>query len=68
MIATSCLTGCGVVGFETGGIAACPPVVDYSREFQARAAEELALLPDGSAVVAMMADYAIIRDQVRACE
>ncbi len=33
----------------------CPPVVEYSRELQVRAAEELARLPDGSAVVEMMA-------------
>jgi len=68
VIGASWLTGCATAGFEANGVAACPPVVEYSREFQARAAEELALLPDGSAVVAMMADYAIIRDQVRACE
>jgi hypothetical protein len=42
--------------------------VEYSRELQAWAAEELALLPDGSAVVEMMADYAVMRDQARACE
>jgi len=49
--------------FEAGGIAACPPVVEYSREVQAQAAEELAMLPDGSAVVEMMGDYAVMRDQ-----
>ena len=42
-------------------------MVEYRREFQARAAEELALLPDGSAIVAMMGDYAVIREQVRVC-
>jgi hypothetical protein len=42
--------------------------VEYSRELQARAAEELALLPDGSAIVEMMGNYAVIRDQARACE
>jgi hypothetical protein len=68
VIATSWLTGCATAGFEAGGDAACPPVVEYSREFQARAAEELARLPDGSAVVEMMADYAVIRDQARACK
>jgi hypothetical protein len=61
------LTGCVTAGFETGGVAACPPAVEYSREFQARAAEELALLPSGSAVVQMMSDYAVMRDQARAC-
>ena len=45
----------------------CPPVVEYSREFQARAAEELALLPEGSAVAEMMSDYAVMREQARAC-
>jgi hypothetical protein len=42
-------------------------VVDYSREFQARSAEELALMPDGSAVVEMMGDYAVMREQARVC-
>jgi len=42
--------------------------VKYSREVQAQAAEELALLSEGSAVVEMMGDYAVMRDQARACE
>ena len=67
VIGASLLTGCATAGFETGGVAACPPVVEYSREFQARAAEELAMLPDGSTVVEMMADYAVMRQQARAC-
>jgi hypothetical protein len=46
---------------------ACPPVVAYSREFQARAAEELALLPNGSAIAEMLADFAVMREQARAC-
>ena len=67
VIATSWLTGCATAGFEPGGVAACPPVVEYSREFQARAAEELAVLPEGSAIVEMMNDYAVMRDQARVC-
>jgi len=67
VIATSLLTGCATVGFEAGGLGACPPVVGYSRELQGQAAEELAMLPDGSAVVEMMGDYAVMRDQARAC-
>jgi len=67
VIATSLLTGCATAGFEAGGVAACPPVVEYSREFQARAAEEMAMLPDGSALVEMMGDYAVTREQARAC-
>ena len=67
MIATSWLTGCATAGFEANGLAACPPIVEYSRELQALAAEKLAMLPDGSAVVAMMSDYAVLREQSRAC-
>jgi hypothetical protein len=67
VIVTSWLTGCGVVGFEAGGAGACPPVVEYRRAKQLKAAEELAMLPDGSAVVEMMGDYAVMRAQVRVC-
>jgi len=68
VIATSWLTGCVGVGFEAGGVAACPPVVAYSRELQAWAAEELALLSERSALVEMMGDYAVMREQTRLCE
>ena len=40
-IATSSLSGCATVSSEPGIATACPPVVEYSREVQARAAEEL---------------------------
>ncbi|WP_306418022.1 hypothetical protein [Jannaschia formosa] len=43
-------------------------MVEYSREFQARAAEELALLPEDSAISEMLADYAVMREQARACD
>ena len=39
----------------------CPPVVEYSREFQARAADELDLLPEGSALAEMLANYSVMR-------
>jgi hypothetical protein len=42
-------------------------VVDYGREFQARAAEELALLPQGSALAEMLSDYVVMREQARVC-
>ena len=67
VIATSLLSGCATVGSETDIVTACPPVVEYSREFQARAAEELGILPDGSAIAEMLADYGVMRDQARVC-
>lgn len=67
-IATSLLTGCVTVGSEPRIATACPPVVEYSRELQALVAEELASLPDGSAIAEMLADFVMMRDQARACE
>jgi hypothetical protein len=61
------LSGCATGAFEERALGACPPAIEYSREFQARAAEELALLPEGSAIVEMLADYAVMRAQARAC-
>jgi hypothetical protein len=60
------LTGCAGVGSDTPP-SACPPVVEYSRAEQARVAEEVAALPEGTLIVAWLADYAVLRDQVRAC-
>lgn len=65
--ATILLTACATGSSETTLLAVCPPVVVYSPAFQARAAEELGVLPDGSAIAEMMADYAVMRDQARAC-
>lgn len=59
-ITTSLLNGCGTVRSEHGRLATCPPVVEYGREFQARAADELNLLPEGSAIVEMLADYSVM--------
>lgn len=58
-----------LIGCSTGGSSsvACPPVAAYDRAFLARAAAELELLPAGSAIEAMLADYAVMRDQARAC-
>ena len=66
-IATNLLTGCATGVSEPRIATVCPPVVEYTREFQARAAEELRLLPDGSAIAEMMSDYAVIREQARRC-
>ena len=67
-IATIWLSGCVTAGSDRAWLGACPPVVPYSGEFQARAAEELALLLEGSAIAEMLSDYAVMRDQARACK
>jgi hypothetical protein len=61
------LTACATGISEPRVVAVCPPVVEYSREFQARAAHELDLLPERSAIAEMLADYSVMRDQARTC-
>jgi hypothetical protein len=45
----------------------CPLVVDYTSAEQARAADEVEGLPEGAVIVRMLSDYAVLRDQARAC-
>jgi hypothetical protein len=59
------LTGCTMVGSDAR--APCPPVVDYTAADQARAADEVEALPEGAVIVRMLSDYAVLRDQARAC-
>ena len=66
-IAAISLTACATAGSEPRIVTVCPPVVEYSRGFQARAADELDLLPEGSAIAEMQSDYAVMREQARAC-
>ncbi|MFD2249341.1 hypothetical protein FHS82_003102 [Pseudochelatococcus lubricantis] len=66
-IVTISLTGCATGGSEPRIATVCPPVIEHSRELQAHAADELDLLPDGSAIAEMLSDYSVMRDQARAC-
>ncbi|PKP67412.1 MAG: hypothetical protein CVT86_01795 [Alphaproteobacteria bacterium HGW-Alphaproteobacteria-8] len=61
------MSGCATGASEIRVATVCPPVVEYSREFQARAAEELALLPEESAIAEMLSDYAVMREQAQGC-
>ena len=47
--------------------APCPPVVEYTAADQARAADEVVALTEDAMVVRMLSDYAVLRDQARAC-
>lgn len=60
------LTGCAMAGFDAVP-GACPPVVAYSQAEQARVAAEVALLPEEALIPGWLADYGVLRDQVRAC-
>ena len=65
-IATLFLTGCAGVGSDTPpGV--CPPVVAYSQAEQSRLASEITALPEDTLIIGWLADYAVLRDQARAC-
>ena len=59
------LSGCERVGSDRA--ATCPPVVEYSRAEQMQVAEEVAAMPENARIVDWLADYAVLRAQVRAC-
>lgn len=67
LIAMLWLTACAAGSSDSGGAGACPPVVHYSPAEQARAADEVEALPEGAMLVRMLSDYAVLRDQARAC-
>ena len=66
LIVTLWLTGCAMAGSETH--TPCPPVVEYPFTDQARAADEVEALAEGAVIVRMLSDYAVLRDQSRACQ
>jgi hypothetical protein len=61
LIAVLSLTACAPVVSD-----AVPPVKEYSPEVQAQAADELEALPEGSVLPLLIADYAVLREQLRA--
>ena len=58
------LTGCAG---GTSSPSVCPPIREYSSEFQARVIVELDLLPKEGAIETQLLDYAALRDQIRPC-
>lgn len=48
--------------------APCPPVVDYTAAERARSGDEVEALPEDAVIVRMLSDYAVLRDQARACQ
>ena len=65
LIAMLWLSACAMAGSDA--LAPCPPIVDYTAADQATAADEVEALPEGAVIVRMLGDYAVLRDQARAC-
>lgn len=43
-------------------------MVEYTHAEQVRVAEEVARLPEGMLIIGWLADYAVMREQVRECQ
>ncbi|MEP1746477.1 hypothetical protein [Ascidiaceihabitans sp.] len=61
LIAVLSLAACATVVSD-----AVPQIKEYSPEVQAQAADELEALPEGSVLPMLIADYAVLREQLRA--
>ena len=59
-------SGCAGVGSDAPP-SACPPVVKYSPAEQARVADEVTALTEGTLITEWLADYAVLREQAWAC-
>lgn len=65
LIALLSLAACATAPFDLGGTG--PGLVkSYDPAILAQAADELEALPQGSALAVMIADYAVLREQLRA--
>lgn len=63
-LAPSLLSACGTGSYS----GACPPLREYTREFQNELADEVVALPPAAVrIPEALSDYAVLRDQVRAC-
>ena len=69
IVAAVSLTGCAETVYKTDLQVYCPPIQNYSQEHNNDLADELDALPDGYyAIPSTIADYAKLRDRIRACE
>ena len=62
------LTGCATGSSKQRSAFVCPPVVEYPREEQRRVADEVDALPEGAVIVQWLADYSVLRGQLRVCQ
>ena len=69
IVAVGLLTGCEGTVYRTNLEVYCPPMKNYSQEFNEALAGELDALPGSyEAIPDTISDYAKLRDRIRACE
>lgn len=63
-LATGLLTGCATAVSNP----VCPTHYPYTEAEQRQAATEIEALPPGGVIERMIADYAAVREEIRACQ
>ncbi len=59
------LSACGTANSNPACV--CPPIKEYSQEFQEKLAAEIEAAPKEAVFIESLSDYAILRDQIRGC-
>jgi hypothetical protein len=63
------LTGCAGTVYRTKLEIYCPPMAQYSPEYNQKLADEIDSLPaESTALETAIADYVTLRDRIRACD
>jgi hypothetical protein len=63
------LTGCAETVYKTRLEVYCPPLINYSDDFNNNLADELTELPEFyTAIPVVVIDYIKLRDDIRRCE
>ena len=65
VIAASLLTACATGNSNATSV--CPPIREYSREFQSRLADEIEKAPENAAFPDALGDYFALRAQISRC-
>lgn len=60
------LSACGTANSNPACV--CPPIKEYSQEFQDRLAKEIGVAPEGAAFPEALMDYSAIRMQLAPCK
>ncbi len=69
MTASLLLSGCAGTVYRTNLEVYCPPMEQYSKDWNKGLATEIESLDEGYfAIPVAIADYAKLRDRIRACE
>jgi hypothetical protein len=59
------LNACGTANYNPACV--CPPIKEYSREFQEKLAKEIDVAPENGAYPQAILDYALLREQLASC-